>query len=109
MGLWRPPRGRLRTDPGPETQDSRARLLEVLRNGQASTMPSRFREREIIFPRASSERAASCAAFGDGDEAEVPVRRMYLVVAAQDAEDGDAEGFYGFAEHLLVGLWSRRG
>jgi hypothetical protein len=49
------------------------------------------------------ERASGLwAAFGDGDEAEVPVRRIYLVVAAQDAEDGDAEGLQGFAEHGLV-------
>src|ERR671910_297145 len=35
------------------------------------------------------ERASGLwAAFGDGDEAEMSVRRMYMVVAAQDAEDG---------------------
>src|ERR671910_1958283 len=49
------------------------------------------------------ERASGLwAAFGDGDEAEMSVRRMYMVVAAQDAEDGDAEGFYSVAEHGLV-------
>src|ERR687894_2967532 len=41
-------------------------------------------------------------AFGDGDEAEVPVWRLYIVVAAQGAEDGDSERSQGFAEHRLV-------
>ena len=49
------------------------------------------------------ERASGLwAAFGDGNEAKMSVRRMYMIVAAQDAEDGDAEGFYGVAEHGLV-------
>jgi hypothetical protein len=51
-----------------------------------------------------AERLAGFFSALDGrDEAEVTVRGMEVVVAAEDAEDGHAQRLDGLAEHRLVG------
>jgi len=55
-----------------------------------------------VVTNASGQHVIAAAAFDRGYEAEVPVRVSYPGVAAQDAEDGDAERFQGLAEHLLM-------